>query len=150
MFEKERMMPVGNVCVRDVVTVSPGMTVEAAARRIAEHSVSTLVVVENNRPVGIVTDRDLVVRVLAKGVAPSTEVRAVMSPNPVCITEDESLEAAMSRMGAYQLRHLVVINAAHEVVGIFALDDLLVLFREVRNAVGAMATLMHDAHHRQR
>jgi len=144
-------MPVGKVCVREVVTVSPGTTVEAAARRTAEHSVSTLVVVENNQPVGIVTDRDLVVRVLAKGVAPTTtEVRAVMSPNPVCITEDESLEAAMSRMGAYQLRHLVVINAAQEVVGIFALDDLLILFGEVRNALEAMADLMHNTHHRQR
>lgn len=141
-------MSVGRFCVRKVVTVCPDATVEAAAERMALENVGALVVVEDLKPIGIVTDRDLVVRALAKQCPPnSTEVRTVMTPNPVCITEKAPLKGATDRMKAHRLRRLVVLNDAQEVVGIIALDDILELFAEERQALDAVTTVMNAVRH---
>ena len=141
-------MSIGQFCVRHVVTVHPAATVEAAANRMAMENVGALVVVEDHKPVGIVTDRDLVVRALAKRLPPhQTEVRTVMTPQPICVTEDAPLEDAMERIKFYRIRRLVVLNKVQEVVGIITLDDILELLAEERQALEAVTGVMRAMRH---
>jgi CBS domain-containing protein len=132
-------MSIGKVCVRTVVTVRPEETVLAAAQRMQQYNVGALVVVEGRQPVGIVTDRDLVVRALATEGAPQElEIRAVMSSHLVCVPEQTALEYAMNLMRGYQIRRLVVVNDARELVGIFSLDDMLELLGEEQTAIAEL------------
>lgn len=121
-------MSVGEYCVRQVVTAHPDETVQTAAQYMAQRQVGALVITEGTTPVGIVTDRDLVIRVLATGDDPrSMTLRTVMTPRPVCVSESTALEEAVARMRASHIRRLVVVNQAGEVAGIFSFDDLLEL-----------------------
>ena len=132
-------MSVGKVCVRTVVTTSPEESIAAAAKRMRQYNVGSLVVVEGKQPVGIITDRDLVVRALAAdGVPGARAVRTVMSSNLVCVPEQTPLEDAMNLMRGYQIRRLVVVNATGELVGIFALDDMLELLGEEQTAIAGL------------
>src|SRR5215471_21026707 len=141
------MMTVSTVCTRLVVTAHPEDTVQAVAKRMAQYAVGALIVVEGNTPVGIITDRDLVVRVMAQDhPSPELTVRAVMTGNPVCVSEHMSLEEALALMHGYQVRRLVVVNDAKKLVGILSLDDLLLHLGEEQHAV---AGLMRVARHRR-
>jgi len=141
-------MSIERFCTRDVVTVPPSATVATAAARMATENVGALVVVDDHKPVGIVTDRDLVLRVLAKGhAADTTAIRDVMTSDPVCISADASLEGAVSRMKSHRFRRLIVVNKAQEVVGIMALDDILRLLAEERQALESVASVMRSMRH---
>ena len=129
-------MSVGKICVRTVVTAQPEETIDTAAKRMAHYSVGTLVVVEERRPVGIITDRDLVVRVLAQERSPTVlTVGTVMSGNLVCVQEEAPLEDALRLMRGHQLRRLVVVSPMQELVGLFALDDMLELLEEEQQTI---------------
>lgn len=143
-------MSVGRFCTHEVVTVHPAALVRTAAERMAAENVGALVVLEGHKPVGILTDRDVVVRAIAKGYAPDvTEVRAVMTPNPICIDADAPLEGAMERMQFHRVRRLVVVNHAQEVVGIITLDDILELLAEERQALDAVVGVMRSVRREQ-
>jgi CBS domain-containing protein len=143
-------MSIGKVCVRTVVTVRPEESVTAAAKRMREYDVGALVVVEGKQPVGIVTDRDLVVRVLAAECEPKAlEVNAVMSRHLVCVPEHMPLEDAMNLMRGYEVRRLVVVNEARELVGIFALDDMLALLGEEQAAIAGLLRSMRGVQERE-
>ncbi len=132
-------MSVGKACTRSVVTVRPEETVHEAAKRMAHHEVGTLVVIEGNKPVGILTDRDLVIRVMAKESLPLHDlVRDVMTSHPVCISEHMPLVEALVRMRGYQVRRLVVVNDAQAVVGVVSLDDVLLRLGEEQQAVAGL------------
>ena len=135
-------MSVGRFCVRHVVTVHPAASVQDAAERMAQRNVGALIVVDEHKPVGIVTDRDLVVRVLAKRCSPQTEVGSVMTPEPICIAEDAPLEGATDRMKFHRVRRLVVLDSDQKVVGIITLDDILELLAEERQALAAVTSVM--------
>ena len=93
-------------------------------------------VVEERRPVGIITDRDLVVRVLAQEASPTKlTVGTVMSANLVCVQEETPLEDALRLMRGHRIRRLVVVSPAQELVGLFALDDMLELLGEEQQAI---------------
>ena len=132
-------MSVGKICVRTVVTARPEESVEAAAKRMEQYNVGTLVVVDEKQPVGIVTDRDLVLRVLAKEGAPKElTVQAVMTSKLVCVPEHTPLEDAMNLMRGYQIRRLIVVNDTKELVGILTLDDMLELLGEEQEAIAGL------------
>jgi CBS domain-containing protein len=109
---------------------------------MAEYAVGTIVVVEGERQtraVGIVTDRDLVVRCIAAELDPeATPVSAVMTAPVRSVDEDTPLEDAISRMAAAGTRRLVVTADGDRVAGILSLDDLLALFVEEAAAVGRL------------
>ena len=132
-------MSVRTACTHSVVTVHPEETVHEAAKRMAHHGVGTLVVVDGTRPIGMLTDRDLVIRVMAKEpLALHVLVRDVMTPEPVCIPEHMPLAEAVVRMRGHQVRRLVVVNDAQAVVGIVSLDDVLLLLSEEQQAVAGL------------
>jgi CBS domain-containing protein len=115
--------------VREAMTPSPttiGSDASAAeaARLLASEKVGSLPVVEEERLVGMVTDRDLVIRVLAKDLDPHTvQVAEVCSKDPVVATPDEELGLALMRMAGEQVRRLPVVDEGR-VVGILAQADV--------------------------
>ncbi len=136
-------MTAGAVCVRDVVIAIPEMSISSAARLMREYHVGTLVVVDEragkNTPVGIVTDRDLVIEVLAADVdIQSVCVGDVISRELLTVEESESLWDVMRRMRAHGVRRAPVVDDAGSLVGVISVDDLVQLLGE---ELGALAGL---------
>jgi len=125
-------MQVGTLCQRLVFTICQSDEISRAAQVMREKHVGYLVVVEPNpvrgipRPVGVLTDRDIVVSVVAREVDPKTvRVGDIMTPDPVLAAEGESMEAALQKMRQFGVRRLPVVNGYRELVGILAIDDVL-------------------------
>lgn len=113
--------------VRAVATASPVETALEAAQRLAKRRLGTLIVVDGvGRPLGIVTDRDLMERCLCQGRDPSrTPVGEVMSGPVIWVREDATLEEALERMARLGVRRVPVIDERERLAGILALDDVL-------------------------
>jgi len=124
-------MNVGNICSRRVITASPQLDMHAAAELMRQEHVGFLVVVpENGRgpqpPLGVLTDRDIVVSVIAKRADPgSLKVGDVMSLQPYVAAESDAVDAALRTMRRAGIRRLPVVNSRGEVVGLLSLDDVL-------------------------
>jgi len=122
-------MTVRNHMTVGVETAGPDATVEALAMRLEQANVGCVIIEEEMRPIGIVTDRDLATRVDARD-RPASEVpvRDVMTADPVTISADADVFAAPRTMRDNAVRRLIVVNDDGAVVGIITLDDLLRLF----------------------
>lgn len=136
-------MNVGQVCGRHVVTVLPGSELVAAAGLMREKHIGYLVVVESEwmrRPVGVLTDRDIVVSVVAKSVDPaSLTVGDVMTSRVVATDEQGPLDAALVQMRRNGVRRLPVLGPEGEVVGVLSIDDALqAIMHELDDAAGSI------------
>jgi len=130
-------MSIGKVCSRVVHTAEREETVQAVASRMKQHDVGTVVVVEGAKPVGILTDRDLVVRVLTEGRAPATtRVDGVMTQHPRTLPEGTSIEDALASMRQLGVRRMPVVDARGELVGLLSIDDVLELLAAELGNVG--------------
>jgi CBS domain-containing protein len=128
-------MKAGELCNREVVTASRGTTVTEAARMMRDHHVGSLVIVEMQdgltKPIGIITDRDLVIEILAENIdIDSVTLGDVMSFALLKISEQESVFDTAQRMRARGVRRVPVISETGALVGILALDDMLELLSE--------------------
>jgi CBS domain-containing protein len=140
-------MFVRDLCKRDVDTASYAETALDVARRMRDRQVGSLIVVDDDRPVGIVTDRDLTVRVLAGGLDPqTTRVSEVMTPSPTTIREDATIVTALGYMRKGRFRRLPVVGPDGALLGVVALDDVLALVAEEFAEVGPL--LGREAPHR--
>lgn len=112
-----------------VETAGADATVEALAMRLEQAAVGCLIIEDEMKPLGIVTDRDLATRVDARD-RPASDVLAedVMTAEPVTIEEGADIFAAARTMRDNAVRRLIVVNDSGTVVGIITLDDLLRLF----------------------
>lgn len=133
-------MSIGRLCTRTVSVGAPGETVEAAARRMAQHDVGTVVVLDGERrPLGVLTDRDVVLRVVAAGRDPATTtLREVMSAPAVRAGEATPIEEAIARMAGARARRLVVVDGEGRLAGIVSVDDVLELLVEEAVSVGRL------------
>lgn len=133
-------MSVGQICVRDVDLADPNEAVQIAARRMNSRNVGTLMVLDiESRPIGILTDRDLAIRVVGKGLDPiETTVRDVMSKAPDCVRETTPIETALSHMRATPCRRLPVVDDDGKLVGLVSLDDILDLLSEEFSEIGQL------------
>ena len=135
-------MATGEICSRDVVFVARNETCAQAARLMREHHVGSLVVVQDNGrriPVGMLTDRDLAVGVMALGLDPEkTLVEAAMRPDIVLVREDEGIGRAIALMRNRGVRRLPVVDEAGALIGILAADDLIELFAEEMSGLAGM------------
>jgi CBS domain-containing protein len=116
--------------IREVMTpnpqcVSPGDSIQNTARIMRDCDTGAVPVVDNGRPVGIVTDRDIVVRVVATDGQLNRPVRDIVSQNVVCATPDMSTREAADLMSEHQVRRLPVVEN-DQLVGIVSLGDLAV------------------------
>lgn len=105
-------------------TIEPGTTVQEAARTMKYEDVGSLPIVEDDRLVGVVTDRDLAIRVLAEGKSGETTVGEVASRDVITIDPQQSLEEAVRLMAEHQLRRLPVVEEDGKLVGILAQADI--------------------------
>ena len=123
-------MSVGKLCEHNVATIEPDASITQAAVRMREAHVGDLVVVEQRDgvtvPVGILTDRDLVIEVLAEGVDPrELKVADIMSSHVVTVREDNGLEFALREMHRSGSRRLPVIDGNDALVGILSVDAVI-------------------------
>ena len=128
-------MTIGKVCNREVVFIHAQASVPEAARLMREYHVGDLVVIKEKTgkrvPVGIVTDRDIVLEVIAEGVSmDDVNVGDIMSDNLVTARESDGLLETIKLMRAKGIRRLPVVNDDNELVGILSVDDLIDLFSE--------------------
>jgi signal-transduction protein with cAMP-binding, CBS, and nucleotidyltransferase domain len=117
---------VTELCALELATAEPGDCADAAARRMRDAGVGTLVVVDaNDRPLGIVTDRDLATRCVADRRDPSRTTLADLMTNPVAwIHAGATVAAALDEMTRLGVRRLAVIDDRERLVGVLALDDV--------------------------
>lgn len=118
-------MRVSEVMTASVETCSPDDTLQAVAKRMVSLDVGVLPVCESDRIVGMVTDRDIVVRAVARGEdVKACKAGDVMTPDVVSCGPDDSVVDAARLMAAHQVRRLVVIDDQKRLCGIVALGDL--------------------------
>ncbi len=125
-------MTLARIAKRAVDLVEATESVHVAAHRMDARNVGALVAVDGeNRPIGILTDRDLALRVLGAAKDPgATRVRDVWTPDPITIRVDLSVEEALARMRSRGVRRLPVVDDAGALVGIVTLHDILGLLVE--------------------
>jgi CBS domain-containing protein len=136
-------MPISEVCNREVVIVQPGETVLEAAQLMRRHHVGDVVVVEERGgrriPVGIVTDRDLVLEVMAPQIDPAAiTVRDFLTTDLVTIKKDAGLFEAIECMHAKGVRRLPVVDDNGGLIGILTLDDLIELLADEMTALARL------------
>lgn len=120
-------MKIGELMTPDVEVIKPDDTLHTAAKMMADLNSGVLPVGENDRLVGMITDRDITVRAVAEGRDPNkTAVREAMSGEIRYCFEDEDAEAVAYRMGSWQVRRLPVLNRDKRLVGIVSLGDLMI------------------------
>jgi CBS domain-containing protein len=132
---RENIMPVGEICNRDVVIMRRDESVLEAAKLMRRHHVGDVVVVEERNtlrvPVGIVTDRDLVIEIMASEVErPVISVGDIMSPDFATVKESIGVFEAIQYMRGKGVRRLPVVSENGALVGILTLDDVLELLSE--------------------
>src|SRR5437763_16151268 len=120
----EVTMKVRDVMTSSVEVASPDDTIEHAARKMAELDAGALPVGEKDKLVGMITDRDIAVRAVAKGLAPVTPIRRVMSTDVKYCFDDEDVDQVVQNMGDVQIRRLPVVNRDKRLVGIVSLGDI--------------------------
>jgi CBS domain-containing protein len=117
-------MKISEVMSRDVRTVRPDQTLREAARLMKEIDAGALPAAENDRLVGMITDRDIAVRAVAEGKGPDALVRDVMSGEVKYCFDDEDSDHVAHNMGDIQVRRLPVVNRQKRLVGIVSLGDI--------------------------
>ena len=137
-------MPIGEICNREVIVVQRDDTVLQAAKLMRQHHVGNVVVVKgrnNSRvPIGIVTDRDVVIELVAPELDPAVmTVGDIMVPELASVQENYGVLEAIQYMRGKGVRHLPVVDKGGRLTGIVTLDDLLILLAE---ELGALAKLV--------
>lgn len=117
-------MRVSEAMSRDVRLASPGQTIRDVAKIMADIDAGSVPVSENDRLVGMITDRDIAIRAIAAGKGPDTPVRDVMSHEVKYCFDDEDLDHVAKNMGDIRVRRLPVVNRDKRLVGIVSLGDL--------------------------
>lgn len=143
-------MTIGNICNREVVYATRDTTVQAASKLMREYHVGTVVIVDDfagkHLPVGIVTDRDVVVEVNAVDLDPKViTVGDIMAPTLITGPESQGILETMEVMRAKGVRRLPVVDHEGLLVGIVSIDDMLkVLAEELTDLTGIVS--MEQAH----
>src|SRR5262245_41028940 len=122
--ERSSTMLVSEAMSSDVNIANPRQTIREAARMMAEIDAGALPVGENDRLVGMITDRDIAVRAVAAGKGPDTPIREIMSTEVKYCFEDDDLEEVAHMMAEIKLRRLPVLNEKRRLVGIISLCDI--------------------------
>jgi CBS domain-containing protein len=117
-------MKVSDIMTRDVRLLSPEQTIREAASLMAEIDAGAVPVGEDDRLIGMITDRDIVIRAVAKGKSPAKKVGDVMSKELLYCFENDDLEDVARNMARAQVRRLPVLNSHKRLVGIISLGDL--------------------------
>lgn len=117
-------MKIADCMTRNVKLAEPDMTLQEAARMMAQCDTGALPVGENDRLVGMLTDRDIAIRGVAHGLGPAAKVRDAMSAEVRWCYEDEDAREALEHMASEQIRRMPVLSRSKRLMGIISLGDL--------------------------
>ena len=135
-------MTIRDLCKRVVVTIHRDATVEDAARMMRASHIGDVVVVDpadTRNPVGIITDRDIAVEIVAQGLAPAqTTVGAVMSTPVVSVREEDGFVEALDKMSARGVRRAPILDRDGHLKGLVSVDDLVPLLARELAKIGAL------------
>jgi CBS domain-containing protein len=109
---------------RDAVTIGPSQSIQQAAKMMDELNVGSLPVCDGERLVGMLTDRDIVVRAISAGMPPESPIEDIVSGPANWCFEDEDVNVALKKMEDAQIRRLPVVDREKHLVGIIALGDI--------------------------
>jgi CBS domain-containing protein len=124
-IDLEAYMQISEIMTPNPELIEPTANIREAAKRMRSENVGALPVGENDRLVGMITDRDIVTRAVAENCAPeSTSVREAMSGGIFYCFDDEDVEAGARSMAEHQVRRLPVLNRNKRLVGIIAVADI--------------------------
>lgn len=134
-------MKVKDIMTRNVATVSESSSIKDAAMQMKSLNVGSLPVCDNNNtPIGILTDRDIVLRNVSEGMSPTSSVNNVMSKNLVSVTPETDVHEAARLMAQNQIRRLPVVEN-NKVVGVLAIGDLAIRNIYVNEAGEALSNI---------
>ncbi|SDZ48526.1 CBS domain-containing protein [Saccharopolyspora shandongensis] len=129
------------------VSCRPEISLAEAASQMDSHGVGSLIVVDDaNKVVGIVTDRDIVIRGIARELAPSSPVREVMTSDVASLSEDADLFDAAQRMASAECRRMPVVDTEGMLKGVVSLDDLMVIFSRQTGSLAQVIAAEQVAH----
>ncbi|MBO0764701.1 MAG: CBS domain-containing protein [Hyphomicrobiaceae bacterium] len=131
-------MRVSEVMTRDVRIANPTDTIRQAAQTMAAIDAGVIPVAENDRLVGMITDRDIAVRAVAAGKSPDASIREVMSTDVCYCFDDQEIGDVATNMAGIQVRRLPVVNRDKRLVGIFSLGDIARAHNQDQPAVQAL------------
>lgn len=135
-------MTAGKLCTRVLATVLPDETIRKAAERMAEFDVGALVVLKEDRAtraVGVLTDRDIVVRCIAERFDPEqTRVSEIMTTPVFTVRDETPISEALAKMASAGTRRLVVVAEGDRVAGVLTLDDVLSDMAWETSAIGKL------------
>ena len=148
-------MPISEICSRDVVILSREDPVSEAAKLMREHHVGDVVVVEERDgarfPIGIVTDRDLVVEIMATELDPKViTVGDITLEELVTVKENVGIFEAVQYMGSKTVRRLPIVDERGALVGVLSIDDLLELLAEELVAIAKLVNYQRKKETRRR
>jgi CBS domain-containing protein len=139
-------MKVRDIMTREVKIVSPADVLQSAAQLMEKNDFGMVPVGENDRLVGMLSDRDITVRGVARGLAPDrATVRDVMTTEVKYVYDDESVDDVSRHMSELQVRRLPVLNREKRLVGIVSLGDLAV--KDPTDAGEALQSISQPGHH---
>ena len=134
-------MKVTEIMSSDVQLVSPDETIQAAARKIQDADIGFLPIGENDKLVGMVTDRDIAIRAVAQGKDPSsTKVRDIMTKRVFYCSTNEDIEAVTENMAEMRIRRLPIVNEDMRLVGVISLGDI--AFKHKASKAGAVLAIV--------
>ncbi len=132
---------------RSAVGIEPDRTITDAAKLMEQAGIGALVVLDGTTVVGLVTDRDLVRRAMARGLPPDARVDAVMTTPVVTIDADADIREAFSMFGTHAIRRLPLVHEG-QFVGMFTIDDALVtIVRDIGDLARPITAELLFAHH---
>lgn len=132
-------MPVSDLCAKNLVCVDKGVSLQHAAQLMKKYHVGGVVVVESNgknKPVGMLTDRDIVLGVVAENLPPHTKVQDVMSTDIVKVAKGQGIAEVVDQMEGKGVRRMIVVDEAGNACGLVSSDDILQLVARELNSLG--------------
>jgi len=139
------MQQIKDVMTHDVQVINPNAPISEAARLMREGDFGLLPVGEDDRMIGTISDRDIVLRAVAEGKDGNAYVRDVMTPGVHWVYEDDSVDKAAALMSEHKVRRLPVVNADKRLVGIVSLGDFAVETSAAKPAAKALTEISQPA-----
>ena len=140
----ETKLPVRDVMTRNVVTASPEMTAAQAGKKMVEYRVGSVIIVENGKPVGIVTESDMVAKVIFKNLRPSSiKLEQLMSKPLLTIKSSDDVNDAVLKMAQRRIRRLPVVEG-DALVGILTDTDVIHVSSEMGHILENLIQMNRD------
>ncbi|APO78432.1 CBS domain-containing protein (plasmid) [Rhizobium etli 8C-3] len=142
-------MKVSEVMTRDVRLVRPDDTIQEAARMMAELDAGVVPVQDNDRLVGMLTDRDIAVRAIARGQGPEAKVGDIMTSEVRYCFDDQDTDEVCKNLADQQIRRIPVVNRDKRLVGILSLGDLATVAEKGAAGAALAGISRHGGQHSQ-